>query len=100
MYDLSNDENIVIKEADKGGGVVVMNKTYYEQKILEMLGDQDYYKSTTENYDKKTISKIKQLLSDPSARNITEKERNYLVNFDVLRKPSFTDYRRYTNQQK
>lgn len=83
MYDLSNDENIVIKEADKGGGVVVMNKTYYEQKILEMLGDQDYYKSTTENYDKKTISKIKQLLNDPSARNITEKERNYLVNFDV-----------------
>jgi hypothetical protein len=27
MYDLSNDVDIVIKEADKGGGGVVMNKT-------------------------------------------------------------------------
>jgi hypothetical protein len=73
---LSNDKDVVIKEADKGGGAIVMNKTYYKQKILQMLEDQDYYKSAPENYDKKTISKIEEQLNDPSAINITERERN------------------------
>jgi hypothetical protein len=27
LKDLSNNDDIVIKEADKGGGVVIMNKT-------------------------------------------------------------------------
>ena len=36
---LSKDTSIVIKEADKGGGIVIMNKEFYKRKILEMLDD-------------------------------------------------------------
>lgn len=32
LKSLASDENIVIKEADKGGAVVVMDTVYYEQK--------------------------------------------------------------------
>ena len=36
---LANDMSIVIKEADKGGGIVIMNKDFYKTKFLEMLDD-------------------------------------------------------------
>ena len=34
---LQNDHSVIIKEADKGGGVVIMNRVFYKEKILEML---------------------------------------------------------------
>lgn len=76
LKDLCDDESIVIKEADKGGGVVVMNKAYYEVKILDMLNDPEYYKHVEENQEKKTLSKIKQFVNE-NLSNITTKERDY-----------------------
>ena len=35
-------DHLVIKEADKGSGVVVMSKDFYESKIAEMLSDPIY----------------------------------------------------------
>ena len=34
---LRNDSDIIIKEADKGGSVIIVDKDYYKEKILEML---------------------------------------------------------------
>lgn len=82
LKDLCDDDSIVIKEADKGGGVVVMNKAYYEVKILDMLNDPEYYKHVEENQEKKTLSKIKQFVNE-NLSNITTKERDYLINFDA-----------------
>ena len=31
------DENIIIKQADKGGAIVVMDKAFYKDKVLELL---------------------------------------------------------------
>ena len=42
---LKNDKTIVIKEADKGGGIVIMNKDFYKNKIEEMLQDDTLYKT-------------------------------------------------------
>ena len=42
--DLAKDSSIVIKEADKGGGIVIMNKEFYKRKILQMLEDKSFYK--------------------------------------------------------
>lgn len=70
LKDLCDDDSIVIKEADKGGGVVVMNKAYYEVKILDMLNDPEYYKHVEENQEKKTLSKITQFVNE-NLSNIT-----------------------------
>ena len=40
---LKNDNNIIIKQADKGGAVKVMDKTFYKQKILELLDNRENY---------------------------------------------------------
>lgn len=36
--------DIIIRPADKGGGVVVMDKSFYHNQLLVLLGDQTTYK--------------------------------------------------------
>ena len=42
-----------IKEADKGEAVVIMDRDYYETKIIEMLLNPEFYSKISENQDKK-----------------------------------------------
>lgn len=35
---LEDRKDIIIKPADKGGGVVVMDKSFYHKQLLEYLG--------------------------------------------------------------
>ena len=39
---LAEDSSIIIKEADKGGGIVLMNTDFYKRKIMDMLVDESY----------------------------------------------------------
>ncbi|XP_028402123.1 uncharacterized protein LOC114525116 [Dendronephthya gigantea] len=56
---LKNDDTIIIKEADKGGATVVMDKTFYRAKIQEMLADNEHYAELTDtNYDDKSSKKL------------------------------------------
>ena len=41
MKSLKETDSIVIKEADKGGAVVVMNKTYYCSIAIKTLQDEE-----------------------------------------------------------
>ena len=50
---LKEKDSIVIKEADKGGTIVVMNKTHYYNIVVKILQDEETYKKTNENCDKK-----------------------------------------------
>lgn len=59
LKSLASDENIVIKEADKGGAVVIMDTVYYEQKIMDMLSNTEFYTEISENQDKAILQKIK-----------------------------------------
>ena len=34
---LKNDKDIIIKESDKGGSCVIMDKTFNYEKVMEML---------------------------------------------------------------
>ena len=43
INDLKNDKNIEIKEADKGGSVVILSKSHYKC-ILSQLNDEKTYK--------------------------------------------------------
>ena len=55
VIQLKADKSIIIKEADKGSAIVIMDKDYYREKILDMLTDNDYYETTEETADKKTM---------------------------------------------
>ena len=59
LKDLRNDRSIIIKEADKGEGVVIMNRDFYEDKISTILHDTDFYHRISKTQENKTISKIK-----------------------------------------
>ena len=39
LQELINDNNIIIKEADKGGATIIMDKIFYKNKIEELLSD-------------------------------------------------------------
>ena len=43
LQELRGDSEVVIFEADKGGAVVDMDRTYYADKILEMLNGSRTY---------------------------------------------------------
>ena len=81
LTDLKNNKNLVIKEADKGSAVVIMDKTYYIQKIQEMLDDQNYYKPIESNKDNHIIATIKKLCKKYE-NNLTKNEKKYLTEFD------------------
>jgi hypothetical protein len=61
MQALMDNENIVIKEADKGSAVVLMDKIYYKDKLLEQLTDNNTYEKISKNMDRNIINKIKKL---------------------------------------
>ena len=42
-YQHKNDENIIIKEADKGSAVVIMKCEYYKSLCLTVLENDKYY---------------------------------------------------------
>ena len=41
---LKENDSTVIKEANKGGGVVVMNKSHYYSMVVQILQDEVTYK--------------------------------------------------------
>ena len=55
LQELRGDPEILIFEADKGGAVVVMARTYYADKIFEMLHDSQTYEEITANKDKNVM---------------------------------------------
>ena len=65
---LAHDNSIIIKEADKGGGIVIMNTEFYKTKVLEMLSDENYYKPVPGSNQLQILNKIKTLT--------TEKQKN------------------------
>ena len=81
LEELCNNQNIIIKEADKGGAVIIMDKKYYRKKIQEMLNNPTNFERLNENIDKEIISKIKKLCKKYEDK-LTKKEKDYLETFE------------------
>ena len=43
LKSLSSNHNIVISPSDIGGGVVIMDSTVYNQKLMDLLDDNNTY---------------------------------------------------------
>ena len=80
LESLKNNEHIIIKQADKGGATVIMDKQYYKERILEMLSDRQAYGELKENEEKKIMKKINHL-TKVYKQELTKKEIDYLQNF-------------------
>lgn len=94
---LASDKNIVIKEADKGGAVVIMDTVYYQQKIMNMLSNTEFYTEISENQDKAILQHIKKLLLKHSS-TLTDKEKEFVTEFEYKKVPSM-GYQKFTNQK-
>lgn len=79
---LANDDSIVIKQADKGGAFVIMDKQFYIDKMNVHTEDSSTYKTIPSNNDTKIMNKIKKL-TDKYHHNLTDQEIDYLLNFET-----------------
>ncbi|XP_053398132.1 uncharacterized protein LOC128556608 [Mercenaria mercenaria] len=78
---LLDNTSLIIKEADKGGAVVCMDKKYYRDKILEMLSDTSYYESIDEHADSRTQRLIHDTINK-YGKGLMKEEKDYLLNFE------------------
>jgi uncharacterized protein (UPF0305 family) len=80
LRNIQHDTSIIIKEADKGGAVVIMNASYYETKLNEMLDDTAFYEESTLN-DKTVLKNLHKLITKYSTE-LHDKEIAYLLYSD------------------
>ena len=59
LTNLRNDKGIIIKQADKGGAIVFMDRQFYSRKMLDILGDEETSTKFKEHSDEKVMQKNK-----------------------------------------
>jgi ribosomal protein S27E len=79
LSSLSKDKSIVIKEADKGGGIVIMNTNFYKNKIVEMLQNNEFYSENPRASMQNVFNKIKKLVKEND--KMLKQEIDYVLNF-------------------
>ena len=77
---LQDDKSIIIKQADKGGAIVIMDSDYYRGLAEDQLSDTSFYSEIPENIDSRIMRRLNNLVSRYE-HSLTEKEADALVNF-------------------
>ena len=77
---LRNNSNIVIKEADKGGAIIIMKKEQYKNMVTQHLQSNVYEREHDRNADTKVMKKIESL-TDKYSNVLEEHEIEYLTEF-------------------
>ena len=78
MKALSSDDSIIIKPADKGNGIVVMDTNDYNEACLDTLSNKNYYEHVSEDPNSKYRSELDEIISEMSSLDYigdTEKTR-------------------------
>ena len=82
LNELRKNDDIVIKEADKGSTVVIMSKTYYYEMVMEHLRDSTTYEeSETEDHYERVMEHIKEYADQNTPDILTEKENECISDF-------------------
>ena len=82
LEDLVNNEDIVIKKADKGGNFVLMDKSFYrDQLVLEGHLKSNDYETLPVDADKQVMKNLKALVKKHKDC-LTDKEQDFITNFD------------------
>lgn len=87
---LKNNSNLVIKPADKGGSLVIMDKDNYLTEAYKQLNDKNYYKKLKNPIFQKNKSDIEKVLTDMyNDGHISRKQLDYLSGPDNPRPRRF-----------
>ena len=82
LVELINNKDIIIKPADKGSSIVIMNTDYYRDKLV--MSDHlnsNAYEKVEMNSDTEIISKLKELV-DKHSSCLTVNEKNDLKDYE------------------
>lgn len=74
LKSLSENKDIVIRPADKGGGMVVLDRIDYEREMYRILGDTETYKALLINPTNNFRDKLEDLLEKGYQMNILNKK--------------------------
>ena len=88
MRELYSNTNIVIKLADKGGSIVIMNTTDYMAEAERQLNNPDRYDKLQEDPTLKYNTHINNLINQAWRLNIIDDTTNNLLT-KILRIPTF-----------
>ncbi|CAJ0931730.1 unnamed protein product [Ranitomeya imitator] len=81
LMDLKHNRNLIIKPADKGGAIVVLDQTYYINEILSQLSDTNTYMPVSNNPTFEIGRQISNLVSHYlSLGVIDQKLGDFLIN--------------------
>ena len=70
---MQTNDSITIKQADKGGAVVIMTKKFYSEMVMEHLRDEStYLEADLENPDKRVMEIIKEFADEYTSEVLTE----------------------------
>ena len=90
LYNLKNNNSIVIKPADKGGATVLMNKTNYILEAERQLSDEKYYIKLKNPIFTNNVPKIKLILTNMLRDNFINKEQyEYLAGPELINNRTF-----------
>lgn len=80
---LEDRKDIIIRAADKGGGIVLMTKKYYTEEMGRLLADKTTYHLLTRNSICEFKSKL-ELLIKKGVKILNEKEAQFLIPSSLL----------------
>ncbi|KAI2647985.1 hypothetical protein H4Q32_026593 [Labeo rohita] len=90
LEDLSHREDIVIKPADKGSAIVVMDKPQYVQECLRQLQNTDFYTKLAVPIFTDSIPRIQQTVQKLLEEgNLHKKQADYLIGEQIPRSRRF-----------
>ncbi|KAJ1134806.1 hypothetical protein NDU88_001252 [Pleurodeles waltl] len=76
---LSSNPDITLKPADKGGAIVVMDTTYYQQECRRLLSDASYYRPISTDPTPRLQRKIRSMILEAETAGwITRQEAEFL----------------------
>lgn len=83
MREILNDNTIVIRPADKGSGIVVMDADKYTDNLEQEVKDSDTYEEVDTDLTQKIRNKVKKLVNEMhKSGSITDELRKYMLPFD------------------
>ena len=96
FYSLLHNENIVIRPADKGSGIVVVEKTEYIHRLHKEMTDSESYKEIPQDLTETATKTVKKLVNKMFKEGVINKDlQQYLIpkypkNGKTKRKPKIT----------
>ncbi|CAH2283313.1 Hypothetical predicted protein, partial [Pelobates cultripes] len=89
LKDLQKDANIVIKPADKGGGVIIWKKEKYMEEIYRQLEDSSTYQELQDNPLNKNVELYQTFLNKGLEKGILNQKEFEFLNVKFPKIPVF-----------